>query len=170
MQPKCRHLTGKSGHKFVQTGTAALGQIAAAGDGSKPLSAQRADLVGKCGDRLQACRRGGDIFSFSARQHLRISAVLRVGREGIAAVRYIACARLRPGDGQIDKVSQTEPPFGDLMSPPGDPLDEHWHAAKARQHRSLRILDALGEGDLLLARKPCRVAHLTEVSIDQTRG
>jgi hypothetical protein len=41
-------------------------------------------------------------------------------------------ARLVPGDGQVDEISQTPSPFGNLMPPAGDSLDKHWDTAKAR--------------------------------------
>ena len=54
-------------------------------------------------------------------------------------------ARLVPSDGQVDEISQTPSPFSNLMPPAGDSLDQHRDAAKARQHRPLRGLDALGK-------------------------
>ena len=92
----------------------------------------------------------------------------------IGGVRTIAtfgplrvAAQLVPGDGQVDEISQTPSPFGNLMPPAGDSLDQLRDAAKAREHRPLRSLDALGKRNLLLAGERSGVAHLTEVSIDQ---
>jgi hypothetical protein len=90
-------------------------------------------------------------------------------------VRRIGCvrpiptfgARLVPGDGQVDEISQTPSPFRNLMPPAGDSLDQHRDAAKAREHRPLRGLDALGKPNLLLTGERSGVANLTEVTIDQ---
>ena len=82
----------------MQTGTVALAQIAAAGDGREPLSAQRADLVGKRNNCLQACRRDGGIFGVSVCERLGIC-VLRANRHGIAVVRQIGRVRLSSGNG-----------------------------------------------------------------------
>ena len=71
------------------------------------------------------------------------------------------------GDGKVDEISQTPSPFSNLMPPAGDAFDQRRDAAKAREHRPLRGLNALGKRDLLLAGERSGVAHLTEVSIDQ---
>lgn len=53
-QPGRCHLVSKPSREQVQTRSAALGQLSAAGDGCEPLSAQQTELIGERGDCIKA--------------------------------------------------------------------------------------------------------------------
>ena len=127
---------------------------------SEPISAASAMTA------LQARGCGRSIFGRGVGDRLRLR-IPELGYRGIAAVRRLRRSGPNRGNGQLDQIGESKPPGGDLVRPGRDLLHQERHAAEAGQHGPLRRLDARRQRNLLLAREPGGIAHLTEIGIDQ---
>ena len=71
---------------------------------------------------------------------------------------------------EVDDVAQEHPALDELVAPDDDGLEGERALAQARDHRLAAGLDALGDGDLALARQKLDRAHLAQVHADRIVG
>ena len=81
-------------------------------------------------------------------------------------------AGLRPGIGrlQVDDLAQQDVAGVQLVAPDDDGLEGQRAFAQARDHRLAAGLDALGDGDLALARQQLDRAHLAQIHAHRIVG
>ena len=126
-------------------------------------------VVGRGGGR----RRGG------AARRLAGAAVRRAGAGAAAgaglsagehAVDLVGLHLAREGGLEVDHVAQHDRLVEQLVAPDGDRLEGQRALAEAGDHRVAAGLDALGDGDLALARQELDRAHLAQVHPDRIVG
>ena len=71
---------------------------------------------------------------------------------------------------EVDDVAEQDLPGGELVAPDDDRLEGERAFAEARDHGLAAGLDALGDGDLALARQKLDRAHLAEIHADRIVG
>ncbi len=97
--------------------------------------------------------------------------LLALGLHG-GGLRRLRGLGLGPGIGgfEIDDVAQQHLGFVQLVAPDDDGLEGQRALAQARDHRLAAGLDALGDGDLALAREQLDRAHLAQIHAHRIVG
>ena len=89
---------------------------------------------------------------------------------GDARLRRALAVRAGIGRLEVDDVAQEHAAFDQLVAPDDDGLEGQRALAQAGDHRLAAGLDALGDGDLALAREKLDRAHLAQVHAHRIVG
>src|SRR5215471_16950588 len=100
-----------------------------------------------------------------ARSGAPLNGVAPVGAAGGAHHRRRHGRGVGPGIGrfEVDDVAQEHLSLVELVAPNDDGLEGEWALAQAGDHRFAAGFDALGDGDLALARQKLRRAHFAQI-------
>ncbi len=184
VEVEARRLGGKGFQQGVQPGDGALRHAAPATDRRQPPLAERGNLLGERGHGRKARHDIGQQLDLADRQAVGSLVVGGLRGLGLAGNNRAVRGRGRRTDGaarlpgriarhfairhrHVDQIAQAQTRLAEIGGPGLHPPHDERRAAKRAQKRELTGLDALGEGDLGLARQQLAVAHVAKIGVHQ---